>query len=618
MAHDHAQERGDLDIEKIVAADAKSSVRRLWRLHAGVCVPLISALIVGVFEFVVGCRLTVQQGLPDPDSYMRIVRIRDGIEAGGFTRVVAGDSGGAGTILHWSHLIDGLILTLRQPFRLAWDGDLALYYAAAVTGPLFAAAFAAALVWAVAPLARARFLFAAPLVAVLSPYVFYNGVFGYVGHHLPLALMAVLAAGSAGRAAAGRVAPGAWCGICAAVAIWFSPEAVPYMLMAIGAVGVAWCLRPTETAAPLAACGTAFAVATTAVALIDPPYGGRLSAEVDCISIVYATLALLVCGAAWLLIRLDRPANSVLTRFFRALVAGAAVAGVWTRLCPSVAHGLAGWTPGYDLATMFRPISQMQPLTLDAYGVALVGTGLIGVLAASTRALMTRSVLWGYAAGCGVVVVALATAYIRFAIYAEAIDAMMAPVVLEWVSAMRLRPARQSLLRTSALIVFLLPTYAPVAAAWAPGRKALPVSMANCDVRDIVQLVGGQTRPILLTEITDTPEILWRTQARTVGSLYPRGIDAFLRARAAWRSPPSEAVPDAVLRTGATHILACDLNRRSSLVDDLPPTTLQDRLSRHEAPAWLSEIGRAGGYRLYAIETSRDPAAPGAAARSDR
>ena len=583
---------------------------------------LISALIVGVFEFVAGYRATVQQGLPDPDSYMRIVRIRDEIEAGGFTRVVAGDSGGAGTILHWSHLIDGLILTLRQPFRLAWGGDTALYYAAAATGPLFAAAFAAALVWAVAPLARARFLFAAPLVAVLSPYVFYNGVFGYVGHHLPLALMAVLAAGSAGRAAAGRAAPGAWCGICAAVAIWFSPEAVPYMLMAIGVVGVAWCLRPAQTAAPLAACGTAFAVATTAVALIDPPYGGRPSAEVDCISIVYATLALLVCAAAWLLVRLGRrlgrPSGSAPTRFVYALVAGAAVAGVWTGLYPNVAHGLGGWTPGYDLATMFRPISQMQPLMLDANGVALVGTGLIAVLAASTRALMTRSVLWGYAAGCGVVVMALAAAYIRFAIYAEAIGAMMAPVVLEWVSAMPLRPAKQSRLRTSALIAFLLPTYAPVAAAWAPGHKAPPEPMANCDVRDVVLLVRGLNRPILLTEITDTPEILWRTQARTVGSLYPRGIDAFLRARAAWRSPPSEAVPDAVLRTGATHILACDLSGRSSIVEDLPPTTLQDRLSRHEAPPWLSEIGRAGGYRLYAIETPRDPAAPGAAARSDR
>jgi hypothetical protein len=83
-------------------------------------------------------------------------------------------------------------------------------------------------------------------------------------------------------------------------------------------------------------------------------------------------------------------------------------------------------------------------------------------------------------------------------------------------------------------------------------------------------------------------------------------MEAFLNARDAWRSPPSDTTPPAVRTTGATHILACDLIGRSLLVADLPPATLQDRLARHVVPPWLNEVGRAGGYRLYAI----DQAAP--------
>jgi hypothetical protein len=125
--------------------------------------------------------------------------------------------------------------------------------------------------------------------------------------------------------------------------------------------------------------------------------------------------------------------------------------------------------------------------------------------------------------------------------------------------------------------------------------------MAECHVRDIVPVLLDKKNAIVLTVISDTPEILWRTPVRTVGSLYHRSIVAFLHARDAWRSAPSDTVPQAVLATGATHVLACDLSERV-MVADLPPTTLEDRLSHHDVPPWLHEVGRAGGYRLYAID----------------
>jgi hypothetical protein len=238
---------------------------------------LIAAVIAGVSETLLGYSIIRQRGLLDPDNYMRIVRIRDGLKAGWFTHIVAADNGGAGTIVYWSHVIDAAVLLLRLPLTLVTDRQSALLYAAAATGPLVAALLAAALVWAAAPLVQPRWLLLAPLVAILSPHVLVFGMFGYVHHHLPLALISLLGAACAGRATAGRAVPGFWCGISAGTGVWISPEALPYALMGIGSIGVAWCVRPSAMARPLALCGMAFAAVTTTAVLVDPPYGGRLS-----------------------------------------------------------------------------------------------------------------------------------------------------------------------------------------------------------------------------------------------------------------------------------------------------------------------------------------------------
>jgi hypothetical protein len=58
-----------------------------------------------------------------------------------------------------------------------------------------------------------------------------------------------------------------------------------------------------------------------------------------------------------------------------------------------------------------------------------------------------------------------------------------------------------------------------------------------------------------------------------------------------------------VAASGATHVLACEVKgARSKLVGDLPPETLEDRLSRREVPGWLHEEARAGAYVLYRID----------------
>jgi hypothetical protein len=228
---------------------------------------LAAAIVVGLIEAVIGYRLIHVHGLVDGDNYMRLVRIRDELDGGWLSHIVARDNGGAGTVVYWSHAIDALVLLVRLPMLLVLPGEDALYVAGAVTASLTAAVFAAILVWVPAPVVERRWLWTGPAMALFSPAVLTYGTLGNIHHHLPLAMTAVLATGSAGRAVTGRRDAAIWCGVWGAVGLWISPEALPYVLMPMAAIGVAWCLRPDPLSRCLTACGVAFA-ATVATAVL--------------------------------------------------------------------------------------------------------------------------------------------------------------------------------------------------------------------------------------------------------------------------------------------------------------------------------------------------------------
>ena len=282
------------------------------------------------------------------------------------------------------------------------------------------------------------------------------------------------------------------------------------------------------------------------------------------------------------------------------LAAGATVIGTWLWLYPSITQGLDGLVPPADAQAFFSAITEMRPMSMTVHDISMLLTGTAGVLLALGLAWRTRSALWAYAAGCGLVVLALAISHIRFVVYAEAIGALMLPVALELASSSQLSASRQSLLRLAIIAGCFLGPQLPAMALGKAGHST--DIMGNCHVADIAPALRQLNNAVVLTEINDAPEILWRTPVRTVGSFYHRSIGAFIGARNAWRTGPSSSVPQAVLATGATHILACEMNGRTPLEGDLPPATLQDRLDRHEVPSWLREIAHAGGYYLYRID----------------
>jgi hypothetical protein len=107
---------------------------------------------------------------------------------------------------------------------------------------------------------------------------------------------------------------------------------------------------------------------------------------------------------------------------------------------------------------------------------------------------------------------------------------------------------------------------------------------------------------IVLAEPQDTPELLYRSQIETVGSLYQHGVPGYLRDRDAWRAVPGAQVPGTMRATKADYVLFCPQPGRYLPVVDLPKDTLWDALEANTPPVWLTLVGRdAAGWRLYKI-----------------
>jgi hypothetical protein len=166
-------------------------------------------------------------------------------------------------------------------------------------------------------------------------------------------------------------------------------------------------------------------------------------------------------------------------------------------------------------------------------------------------------------------------------------------------------PLAAGALRVSLLLGFLQVALAPLLlAANAPPAAS---GSASCDGAAAAQLLAPAAGAVVLTDVNLVPELLYRTRILTVGSLYHRNTAAFMRLRAAWRAQPGDAVPEAVQATRARFVLACKGGPRSSLVQDLPKTTLWDALIAGTPPAWLTEVAKdvQSGFVLYRVAPSR-------------
>ncbi len=581
------------------------------RAGAGSLVHVGLAMLVALAIRFQAVPAVLHGALQDPDSYMRLVRMQDALDAGHwFGSIVLRDASGHGVVLPWSHLLDGMILLLRAPLRLVLPPGGALFCAAVLTGPLLLGALGAVCAWASAPLSSPAWRWTAPLAIATSPAILNYGQLGIVTHHVALVALAAAAWGAAGRAAFGCARSGAVAGALVGAGIWLSPEALPFGMMGLGAISFSWIIRPTpQVARACRAAGASLLAVLTMALVLDPPPAGLAAVALDRLSLPFLSLGAMVAALGCLPCLLAGRAGCARL----AVLGGAGLAGgaAWLAAFPGFMHGLAGLMTPEQAQAFFSHIQEMAPLDTPGMVVLFALSGILAVaaaaaLAASPRQPPLQRTLWCYAGLCGCACVGLAVTHFRFSPYLAAAAAAMLPVVLHRLATPPLL-AWRPLLRPALLTAFLcapgLAGRALVSTAQAAQSAESGTYDAECRVADAAELLAHDRGTVVLAHVDDGPELLYRTGVAVVGSLYHPNIAGYMRLRAAWRARDLDQPPAALLASGAQALLICPHHVRMALVDG-PATTLFDRLNAADPPAWLhAEASPPGSpWRLYRLQ----------------
>jgi hypothetical protein len=532
-------------------------------------------------------RAAMQGGSVNPDSLMRLVRLREMLAAGKMLDLVPRDGSGAGIVIYWSHLVDLLVLILGAPLRLAVGWNRALGDVALVFGPLSFGALCVASAWAVAPLTRRPWRYLSPLILVASPAIFSYAMPGVIHHHVLLLLCAVMIAGCTGRVLCegqGEVSIGIWCGI----GLWISPEIMPFALFAFGMLYLDWLRRPTASAGTAIrnAGATMLCVATIAL-FIDPPQAGMFSSTIDRLSIPFIVMCLACWMSGWIL-------SVGAGRLRPKLVAVLAILPLlgWLLLFPAVAEGPASLMSSEQAKAFFGNIEEMRRVSSLQDALRFLWCGLLALITVLMISRRRQHFPWLCIAALAAVCLALGWWHVRFAAYAGVLGAMALPVAMT--------SSAQPSSRLAPGTVFLVFIIGPaLCSLLAVGHRPAP---NPCAAPPSMELLASATNEVVLASPNLTPDLLYRSDVLTVGSLFHRGIAAFMRQRAAWRSRLSVVVePESVIATRARWVLACHGAGRDALVRGLPYGTLEDGLAAGTPPPWLNLAGSDGNWRLWAV-----------------
>jgi hypothetical protein len=560
--------------------------------------------------------------LNDPDSYMRLLRIEQGVRAGHLVVNVARDDSGAGVYVEWSRLLDGLLWLMAAPLAAFIGWHKALYVAGVMLGPLGTGFLGVALAWAAEPFARRAYLWTAASAAAVLPGFTTAAMPGVVHYHILLLAMIALTAGCVARAWRDDRWMGFLGGISGGLAIWLTPETMPFILAAFVVLLLRW--WQAGNGLVLLATASGFFDVLGLGFFVDPPGGGYGVPAVDRISYVYLALGLLLLAGTALLVRVQNRWGR--GRGLVGIVVLGGLMAVWIMVFPRVAMGPYGILPPDQAKAFFGAISEQQPVRgvqlvvflfpgLCAVAYALWrGLGAqkldFGAMASASmlRAPPRQRALWLYVAACGLVCLVLGAKFLLFVGFSTLLGAAMLPVAMsEMSSALAELPVRASAVRSSCVgLVLVVPLLTAMAIPAAPAAPRMPGAVARsypgCDLRRIAPLLAQASGQVVLAGPEDAPELLYRTQVMTVGSLYHHGVAGYLRDRAAWRAVPGAEVPPEVQATGAGYVLFCPKPGRYALVNDLPKTTLWDVLEADKPPVWLTQAGsNADGWVLYKI-----------------
>jgi hypothetical protein len=580
--------------------------------------PIVALILTQTWLALQGVLPVLDGELGDPDSYMRLNRVRQLYESGLWfdpTEPRIGPSGGH--LQHWTRPLDALLLAATLPLVPVFGFGAALHWVGVVFAPFCLAGQLLALNWATRPILAPLARLVAGLLLLLQPTLVAYSSLGRPDHHAPLLLLATVILGSTIRLMDPRPhgALPAVTGLTSALAIWVSPEAVTFVLIPLAALGLRWLLGAQPSLGRLSALLGWLTLGLGLALIIERGPAGLGAVEPDRLSLVHL---LPVALAAALLAGINRHQRARPYGPGRRLLCVAlvplTVVGLTLGLFPVVGLGPLGPVDPLYRSLRLERIVEIQPLLqpgLIAQGQtgevarrALVILGLVLVVVPVLATRLRNRAWWPVALGL-VVFIPLAIHQVRWSAYAQILLVVAYAPWLVWLVGKLGAPLRPPLQRPARLLVLLIGLLWPAGIAHALPQAEVPVAGAGCPLRTIAPTLNrlGNGRPGTILALADLgPELLYRTPHAVLSIPNHRPQPGFNATHQALTANPAEA--RSILKAWHVDwILLCPgpVERRFFGGGG---ETLYGRLVADAPPAWLQAIplpSELATLRLFAV-----------------
>jgi hypothetical protein len=584
--------------------------------------------------------------LADPDCYLRLNRVQNLYEGGGWYQTIFFRSNAPyGESLHWTRPFDVLLLAGALPATAFVDFRTALFWWGVIISPVLLVTMLLTMLWAARPLLSRQGPF---LLGILL--FFQMGIMAYCQpgrpdqHSLLILLFAVLfgfglrlVSGSANRwlcCAAGAVG---------GLSMWAGLELILVVFVIAAILGLLWIWENGDFAGKSAYYSIWLFAAVGISLLVERGWNNLAAPEFDRLSIVHWCLCGFLAGF-WIIVGLISRFSGAFGRRSIRLIFAAAGAGL-TAICvlflfpkinqsislsfmfPKFFGGQVSDVNPRVIEIWYEHVSELQhifsrgaPITVSVQfgGTALVSAGILVYLLWSRGCRNKRG--WGYVLVLSLVYIPLAIYRIRWTPYAQIL--LMLPMAEMMDRALKRiegqKPGAMRVLKNVSTVLAFSATFfvLGLAAAWATGNDQTKEQGKEVSIVKICRYLnedkkwrGRSVR--ILTDTNFGPEMLYRTRHEMIGSPYHRNWRGILDTYGIMEAGTDDAAHELINNRGIELILLCfNSPEFGGYSKPAGETKFYQRLFRNECPNWLKAVELptelSASFKLFEVTSMSD------------
>jgi len=607
--------------------DLQSSSRdsdwfRSWQVY----VVIGFVLCLHVVWWVISDFSVARHQLVDGDSYARILRVLRLLETGDWFDVSLPRANAPfGGSVHWTRILDLVILAFSLPFLPFVELQQAIYLSCVIIGPVQHIVLVVAVIWAARALVSHQAACLAGALTTVQVGIFIYSTVGRADHHVLFAIFFILSIGYMARLLAEpnsqRAATQAFfSGLAIAGGLWIGPEALFLLAICLLAGGLPWLTGQMRLAVLNRNLLFGLSVGLSVVLLIERGIGGFLEIQYDRVSIVHFALSVLVLAFWMLIARTERVWGTATTPKRLGIALGGAflTIGILITLFPSVYLGpMANVDPVFR--DIFKKIMEFASITDLPHFVLYLGGTVFALPWVCFRIGQTKAPekrwAWGLLAIGLIVYIPLTIDSIRSCIYTGLFSAILVAdlvIATDRYINRTYRGLKRSVTLASALIFLIVGPFSLgslLVHAQTTEKKRYSESQNSCPIYQFTEYLGSNSTDqhihTILTSPNFGPEIMYRTPHYVLGTMHHPNTDGIKAGKKIMESRDNHVALKIIQHRKIDMLLICEDSGSNGYVEDRSDDSiLFNRVLAGNLPDWLKEVKlpqEAHPFRLFKV-----------------